>query len=85
MALTSQYNKAPVQGRIGQGVYTYNFIIDTELQGVRKWEIFANTVEEAIGYITNFITPVANFNYIDKDTMSLVVPLYNGATCLLYI
>ena len=84
MSLTKQYNSVPVIGRLGSGRYTYKFVIDAEILGIRKWEIFADTVEQAVMVISNCIATVVGWSYINNDTITLNIPPYQADACILY-
>lgn len=83
MSINSNYTNVPVSARIGNGCYTYKFVIhgDTTI----KWEIMANSVEEAISIITYNYGAVISWQYVDSNTVSLVINKPQNITYLLYL
>lgn len=84
MTIHEQYSSIPVLNRYGSGAYTYKLVIDTGSE-VYKYEIFADSVEVAVFYITTNIGVVVNINYISSDVVQLRLENYYKAVSYLYI
>lgn len=85
MSLVSRYKDIPVQSRVGNGMYTYKCVLDTDETGVVKIEIFANSPEIAVNLASMQFGAVLNWSYIGDDIISLILAPYSSGTCLLYL
>ena len=85
MSLVSGYKDYPVNGRFGNGCYTYKCVLDTDETGIVKIEIFANSVEEAISIAEVQFGVVLEWSYLSQDIISLILAPYSSGTCLLYM
>lgn len=65
------YRSLPVNNRVGEGVYTYQFIVESDDNVVRN-EIFANNLASAIFYASQLMNmAVVNQIMLDNSTCEL--------------
>lgn len=83
--LTRVYSDLPVFNRLGCGCYSYMFVIDDSIFGVKKFEVLADSVELALGVLSVQFGDIANFNYVNTSTLSVMLYNYPEATCLLWL
>lgn len=70
-AIKFAYNHLPVSCRMGEGQYTYQYIVENDA-AVTRYEIFANSIAEAINWVAYYAkAPVSNYAAIDATTWQL--------------
>lgn len=84
MSVVNAYKDVPIYDRLGAGMYTYKCVIDNDSLGVKKYDIFANSINEALYIIGCTFGNVLSWCYIGNDVMSLDLAPYPNGTCLIY-
>lgn len=84
MSVVNRYVDIPVFGRYGCGSYTYKCVCESDVDGIVKIEVFANTLEQAVGVVSQVFGYIAGFSYLNPDVVALNLANNPLATCLLW-
>ena len=86
MSLVSRYNDVPVSFRTGNAncAYTYKCCKESELEGILKFEIMADSIEMAIAIVECQLGNVMSWTYVSNDVISLSLSMFPNDSCLLW-
>ena len=82
--ITDTYKNIPISGRYGVGGYTYKCVIDNSAMGVKKYEIFANSINEVLYIVGCTFGNILSWSYIGNDVMSLNLSGFPDGSCFIF-